>query len=66
MWVKIKEDLFNLDRIEVIYKSGFNEIILIFNCRVIETERYKNIQFDTEKERNIEFERIEKLLIEKE
>ena len=57
MWIKIKDDLYNLSNFHAIRKGDFDIILNHF-------ERVFNIHFDTQDECDREFERIEKLLLE--
>ncbi|WP_314391791.1 hypothetical protein [Leptotrichia shahii] len=57
MWIKIKDDLYNLSNFHAIGKREFEIKFSYF-------QRISTIHFDTQDECDREFERIEKLLLE--
>ena len=57
MWIKIKDDLYNLSNFHAMIKGKIEIKFLYFGRGFI-------ISFDTREERDREFERIEKLLLE--
>ena len=57
MWIKIKDDLYNLSNFHKISKN-ISKIEVWFPAKLL------NIYFDTQEECDREFERIEKLLLE--
>ena len=62
MWIKIKEELFNLDLIRNISKDREKDLIFYYKIEMEQFEDYTRINFVSTQERDEVFKKIEKIL----
>lgn len=60
MWIKIRGNLFNMNKIESFYKEP-SKIVFYYS----DNDGLINIDFETDKKRDLFFEKIEKELLQK-